>query len=136
MLSRQAKVSSASARSAAVAPVVAQAAAPATRAVAPVAAPATPLAAQAARVFVSRKQVVPRASASNGAVATSSTQEKTTNPLNLVFVATEVAPWSKTGGWMVHRRPRPRLLQQLCTVPWQAAWHSALILSRLVPILS
>lgn len=121
MLSRQAKVSSASARSAAVAPVVAQAAgvrAPATRAVAPVAAPAAPLAAQTARV--SRKQVVPRASASNGAVATSSTQEKTTNPLNLVFVATEVAPWSKTGGWMVHRRPRPRLLQQLCTVPWQA----------------
>ncbi|GAX78592.1 hypothetical protein CEUSTIGMA_g6031.t1 [Chlamydomonas eustigma] len=32
------------------------------------------------------------------AVATSSNQEKTTNPLNLVFVATEVAPWSKTGG--------------------------------------
>jgi hypothetical protein len=29
--------------------------------------------------------------------AAHSTQEKTKNPLNLVFVATEVAPWSKTG---------------------------------------
>ncbi len=56
------------------------------------------LAVALAPVAASRRTLVApcRATVEAAPVATS-TQEKTTNPMNLVFVATEVAPWSKTG---------------------------------------
>lgn len=45
-----------------------------------------------------RRSVAPCKAAAVEAAAPSATkQEKTAHPLNLVFVATEVAPWSKTG---------------------------------------
>lgn len=44
-----------------------------------------------------RRCVVLRASAPQGAPTVAPKQEKASTPMNIVVVATEVAPWSKTG---------------------------------------
>lgn len=44
-----------------------------------------------------RAQAVVTAAMGSTATGVSPSQEKTANPMNIVMVATEVAPWSKTG---------------------------------------
>lgn len=96
MMQRKALAASTASRAAAV--PVQQPRVGAPKAFAPAMAPTAFVSAPVALVAASRTFAVACRAAAEAPAATSTTQEKTSNPMNLVFVATEVAPWSKTGG--------------------------------------